>query len=243
MVATPAHASLIPNVTENEQITDGNLAGWTNASGSVAGYAYNFEEISAAQAVTPGAIGGDGTVELWSVGGANAGHANAAPVAGPILAMDSDFDPGALTTTLTGLSKGALETVSFYFSTSQQNTFSGESFDSVEVSAGGSGIGNTGVVVDQSESSTAWTEETFSFVASGSSESLSFLASGGECGNQSCTKAGDSNVPAFALLDDINVSQTPSPTPEPSSLMLMGTGLAGLASFVRSRFKNASANA
>jgi hypothetical protein len=82
---------------------------------------------------------------------------------------------------------------------------------------------------------TAWCAVTDTFVATTTTSTLSFLASG--------TPASNGLQPAIALLDNINVSTTvtpPTSTPEPSSLMLLSSGLLALAGFARWRLKRSA---
>lgn len=66
------------------------------------------------------------------------------------------------------------------------------------------------------EGFSGWLNQTFDFVATGSSEVLSFLAAG--------TPAG---VPPFALLANVSVTVAP----EPAGITVMLSGIAGLMGF------------
>ena len=68
-----------------------------------------------------------------------------------------------------------------------------------------------------------WTTSTFDFIATGSSETLSFLSTG----------TGGAAEPPFSLLD--GVSMTSVPEPSTWAMMLVGFGLLGYASFRRRR--------
>jgi hypothetical protein len=67
--------------------------------------------------------------------------------------------------------------------------------------------------------------QSFTFTADSTSDVLSFLANGSPAG-----------VPSFALLDGVSVAQ--HTTPEPSTLMLMGTGMVGVFRLVRRYYSN-----
>jgi len=256
MVATTAHATpftFSPSAQGQLGYSGGGVAaGFTNTStGGVLGY--NFVYDTAAMSKTPGAQGDSAPGLAGYVAMDNATTADSALTSGTgfgILALDADYQISAVNLTLTGLSDTATYALTFDFAEDQQ-LWSGEAPVGSTGSCGNSGgtlcdtnyqanltvsQGASSDLIDGAANQTAqtfggWESETFDFTTNASGTAvISFLAS-----------SPDGNVPAFALVDDINYAPvTPSPIPEPSSLMLLGTGLAGLGGFVRMRLKKAT---
>jgi hypothetical protein len=222
----------------------GAQAGFTNTCGT----GYNFVYAAGSKGGNPGAGNSCGTVATCASSEFGSGSAYGigmwsipAGGVGAFLALDSDFnDSGSLTgvavsQTVSTLIVGDLYTITFGTADAQQNTYSGASQDKVQVCLGAQCF-TTANVLDASGSSTPWVSQSFTFTATGTSEALTFLGIGGSAPNLG------SNVPAFALVDNLAIS-APSQAPEPNSLILLGTGLAGLGGLVRSRFVKATVKA
>jgi PEP-CTERM motif len=196
------------------------VSGWTTSG-------YNFVFASGA-ADTTGASGNNGNVQLWGPGNGSAnGLPASSPNGGNFLALDGNFEVGAVSQMINGLTVGDPTTVSFLFAGAQQASFTGPTTEQIEVSLGSQNQ-FTSVLDNTSEGFTGWQSESFTFTPTSSSELLSFLAIGTPSG-----------VPPMSLLDGVSVSGA-SPVPEPGSLALLSTGLIGLGGFVRSRFKRSS---
>ncbi len=219
--ATTSATSAEFGSTNNGYTPTVQLTGWTTAG-------YNFVFLPNT-ADTTGAVGQYNTtatvaspgLRLWGPndgGGAN-GLVTASPTGGNFIAADGAYEISAITQTITGLNVGAKVYVSFAWAGAQQSGFTGPTTDKWTVDLGSSPSQSTPVVSLPSQGATAWMNETFSFIATNSSEVLSFLTTG--------TPAGQ---PPFALLSNVVVT-----APEPASVALMLSGVVGLMIAARRR--------
>ena len=190
------------------------VTGWTSQG-------YNFVFLPGA-ADTTGATGQYGNLQLWGPGNGSNNGLTSSPAGGNFVGMDGAYEQGPLSQTLTGLTPGAATQVSFWFAGAQQHGYDGVTTEQFQVSLGNQNL-LTPVLTDSSHGFTGWQYQTLTFTATNTSEVLSFLAIG--------TPGGE---PPFSLLDGVTANTV---TPEPSSLVLLGSGLLSAGGLLRRRFK------
>jgi hypothetical protein len=190
-----------------------NATGWTTNG-------YNFV-FTPGEADSTGATGADGNLKLWGPGDGSAnGLPSTSPDGGNYVAADGAYEVSPISQTVDGLLPGESYTVGFYWAGAQQYNFNGNTTEQWTVSLGSQSFA-TSVVDDSSHGFTGWEYQSFTYVATASSEVLSFLATG--------TPSGE---PPFSLLDGVTMNQvstsTPAAAPEPGTWVLTLGGLAVL---------------
>ena len=188
------------------------LAGWASTG-------YNYVFIPGSTSAT----GYYGALSLWSSASSGSPNTfnNASPTGGNFVAADADYPGGgtaAITQTINGLVVGRTYAVSFAWAGAQQSGFSGATTDAWQVTLG-SQTQTTQTVNVVSQGFSGWMNQTFNYVATSTSEVLSFLAVGAPA------------IPPFTLLANVSVTQVP----EPTSLTVLTTALAGLLLLARQR--------
>ncbi len=145
--------------------------------------------------------------------------------------VEADGDPnysGAFYQSISGLAVGQSYTLTFYQAAGQQNGFTGPTTEQWDVTFGEQTQDSTMYSLAQGATG-AWEEQTMTFIASATTQVLSFLAYG--------TPGG---APPISFLDGVSLEATP--VPEPTSLALVGVGLLGLTAIrLRRRSKDTTA--
>jgi len=198
-------------------VTNGDFESLTNGIGQI-GYntdatgwytnGYNFA-FSGNTADSTGSSGSYGHLELWGPSNGSANGLGASPTGGNYIGADGAFEVGAITQTISGLQVGKTYNVDFSWAAAQQKGYDGDTTDKWTVGLGDEKY-DTAVVSLPSHSFSGWMHQTFTYTATSTSETLSFLATG--------TPAG---VPPFALLDGVSVTATP----EASSVISVFAGM------------------
>ena len=138
------------------------------------------------------------------------------PDGGNFLAADADnLYSESIGQTVSGLTAGALYSLSFYQAGAQQKGFTGATHDQWQVTFGGTTQTSTLMNVPDS-SYVAWMSQTMTFTATATSQTLTFLAVGGPNGK-----------PPMALIDGIALTQVPEPGAI-GAFVLCIAGLVGL---------------
>jgi hypothetical protein len=198
-------------------VTDGqnqNVTGWTSTG-------YNF-------VFTPTQpVAANPNLSLYGPSTGNNNGLGPSPDGGDFVAMDGAFEVGPLSQIINGLVADDTYTVSFYYAGAQQSGFHGPTTEALDVSLGAQTIETPVLSIGEADFS-GWKSESLTFTATGASETLAFLAVGTPTGQ-----------PPFTLLDGVSLNAATPAVPEPSSLALLATGLFGVGSFVRNRFKKA----
>lgn len=184
-----------------------NATNWTNQN-NAGTWGYNFL-FAPGTADTTGAVGSAGTVSLWGPGNGSNNGLTTSPNGGYFIAADPVYQTGTISQVINGLTVGQEYAVQFYWAGAQQYTFNGATTEGWQVTLGSS-TQSTGTISNVSHGFTGWRLATMDFVATSTSETLSFLALGTPSG-----------LPPFVLLDGVSMIAAP----EPGTFVLIGLGL------------------
>lgn len=212
-VAGPVNGNWIANgsfenstTTQSTKMTNSNVSGWATTSG------YTFLVYPGKATVNLDPSLGDSTLYLYG-GGA---FPSTSPDGGNFLVSDGGFQTGYESQTLTGLTIGTRYEATFWQAAGQQFSFSGVTTEQWKVGFGtsyaNSTFQTTTLMSTPSQSFIGWNKQTLSFIATATSEFLSFEALGTPSGQ-----------PPFVLLDGVTFT-----VPEPGSIALFGGGLLAL---------------
>ncbi len=192
-----------------------NVTGWTSAG-------YNFL-FTPGSADTTGVYSSENTKQLilW---GPNSGSANGLPATSPtggnFVGMDGAYQVGAISQVITGLHAGHTYQLNFYWAAAQQHGYTGDTTEKIKATLG-SQFHTTSTISNPSEAFSGWTEQSFDYIATGGTETLSLLAIGTPSG-----------VPPFALIDGVSMYDLSEVTPEPGAMALAAAGFVGFAGAV-----------
>jgi hypothetical protein len=205
--------------TTNNQFGTGfggqGVTGWTGGTG----YQLYFLAGTATTNSANSAFGNYnyGSEKFYSLAASPAGGS------GNFVALDGDptvGGGGSISQTINNLTVGTNYLVTFDWATGQLQSRSGATTDQLLVTLGNQSF-QTAVVNDASQSSTPWLQQSFTFQATSTSETLSFLNQGTPVG-----------LPPMVALDGVSMVAVP----EPGSIALLGVGL-GLIGLARRRHR------
>jgi PEP-CTERM motif/Protein of unknown function (DUF642) len=228
-VATPATAAvnLVTNggfestttasPTGNFEIdTAGTVSGWSSPSAAAYNLLYHSTNANSVAGNAAGTYQGTLREFLWA--------STASSQGGNFVALDGDTSAnGPFLQTLTGLTIGATYDLSFEWGAAQIASRTGATTEQLQVSFGGTTF-STSTLNNASQGFTGWNTVNHSFVATGTTQVLSFLSLGTPNG-----------LPPVALLDNVSLTRSPVPEPATWAMMLVGFGAVGAASRYRRR--------
>jgi hypothetical protein len=177
------------------------------------------------------------TVTLYNQSNSGNGFNMKSPAGGNFVAIDAGQGYGGetLSQTVSGLVTGKSYQLSFAWAAAQESDGTGTTTQGFQVSLGNSTQATPTASIGQAGFS-GWFNQTFTFVATGASELLSFV-----------TDNNNSAVPPLTLLANVSLTQLASgsgsqsnPVPEPASLLVFSMGIAGLAAVRRRKVRRTS---
>ena len=195
----------------------GTVTGWNTAGGNAYNLLFNSSNANSAAGNAAGTYAGTGSEYMWA--------STASSQGGNFVVLDGDSSfSGAFSQMINGLTVGNTYDLAFEWGAGQLHSRTGNTTEQLQVGFGGSSF-STAVISNPSMGFLGWNTVNRSFVATSSSQLLSFLSAGTPSG-----------LPPVALLDNVSVTAA---VPEPSTwaMMLVGFGAIGFAS--RSRRKQA----
>lgn len=192
------------------------VTGWTGGSGY---QLYFFGGKAASDSADSQYDSGydTGAEKFYTVGGGSPTGGT-----GNFVALDGDASVGgggSISQTINGLTIGTQYQVSFTWGAGQLQSRSGATVQDVLVSLGGQSFATSSVNV-ASQGFSGWLTQTFTYTATASSETLTFLGQGSPTG-----------LPPIVALDGISMTAVP----EPASIAMFIVGLGALGFFYRRR--------
>ena len=221
---------LTSNGANKQADRDTQATGWTSTLVPQSSYwagvgmgSYSFI-LGGASSSAPSYTDSPGTMNLWTAtnGGSGNNLAEHSPDGGNFWMTDAGWNTGKLEQTISGLSIGDSYTLTFYSAGAQQYGYTGDTSTRWGVTLGGNPVQYTSWINVGSTGSSAWTAQSMTFIADGSSAVLSFLADGTPSG-----------LPPMALLDGVSLTLTV--VPEPSTYAAVAGGLLVLVGVARRR--------
>jgi hypothetical protein len=193
--------------------TAGTVTGWTSTGSNAYNLLFHSANANTVAGNAAGAYAYTNNEFMWA--------STASSQGGNFVALDGDSDVrGAFTQMITGLVIGTTYDLAFEWGAGQIHSRSGATTEQLQVSFGGSNF-NTAVLNNSSHGFTGWNTVNHSFVATSTSQLLSFLSVGTPNG-----------LPPVALLDNVRLTAA---VPEPATWAMMIFGFGVIGSVTRSR--------